>query len=489
MVLPEHVWWLGGTENLAGRKWACLWGAAQILATHPDYRDRTYEDGTSVQEMAQAFDDYYKLFIRERASKGLLVEVNSGYNGWTLNAWYNIADFSRDPIARQRMKMFLDLYWADWAIEQIDGVRGGSRQRCYPGGSSTKGSGGGGAAAWFLFGAGDPVKNLQPSSFGPATTFYRPSRIVTELLSAAERGTYAYVSRRPGRGTNTYLHKNQADPDDQNAGLPKPRDTYDAFVLAPEGGDLLRYTFCTPDFVMGTSMVPALPLEDWTLISSQNHWEGVIFAGNHTARIFVQPEAADGKHYYNASWSLQNKGAMIMQRLRTSKKARGQRIWFDASLKRSERDGWVFAEAPQAYAAVRVVAGGSNWEADLPKVGQPGNGMWLRCQNDYAPIIIEVARQSAYPDFAAFQKTILANALSWNNKKLDYHSGFYQTQLTFFADYSKPPQVDGVPVNYAPKKVYDSPFIESDFGRGVVTLRKGDRKLVLNFNNGRDSNP
>ena len=26
----------------------------------------------------------------------------------------------------------------------------------------------------------------------------------------------------------------------------------------------------------------------------------------------------------------------------------GQRIWFDASLRRSEADGWVFAEAPQA---------------------------------------------------------------------------------------------------------------------------------------------
>jgi len=73
--------------------------------------------------MAQAFNDYYKRFTRERAGKGLLVECASGYNKWTLNSWYNIADFSRDPVTRQRMKMFLDLYWADWAIEQIDAVR------------------------------------------------------------------------------------------------------------------------------------------------------------------------------------------------------------------------------------------------------------------------------------------------------------------------------------------------------------------------------
>jgi hypothetical protein len=42
--------------------------------------------------------------------------------------------------------------------------------------------------------------------------------------------------------------------------------------------------------------------------------------------------------------------------------------------------------------------------------------------------------------------------------------------------------VDGAPVNYAPRKAYDSPFIESDFGSGVVTIRKGRAKLLLNFN-------
>ncbi len=63
--------------------------------------------------------------------------------------------FARDPVLRQRMRMFFDLYWADWGIEQIDGVRGGSRHRCYPGGASTAGPGGGGdGPSWYLFGVG-----------------------------------------------------------------------------------------------------------------------------------------------------------------------------------------------------------------------------------------------------------------------------------------------------------------------------------------------
>lgn len=507
MTRPETMWWSGGSENIIGRAMASLWGAAQIFANHPDYCDRKYADGTTVPEMAKAFNDYYKHFLRERASKGLMVEVASGYNEWTLNAWYNIADFSPDPLTRQRMKMFLDLFWADYAIEQIDGVRGGSRHRCYPGGSSSAGRGGGSETAWNVFGWGQPSKTLSPKNLGAATTFYRPSPIVDELVrSGAARGTYTYVSRRLGKGATAEqvgkpkesvpdAKTTESEDSDEKGADGKPakpvkdfKTSDDAKTVSahadctdPNGGNLLRATFCTPDFVMGTSMVPALPLSAWTAISSQNRWEGVIFAGHATARIFPQTQANDGRHFYNASWSVQNKGVMIVQRLRTSKDCKGQSVWFDASLKRAELDGWVFAEAPQAYAAVRVVDGRSRWEPEQVKTGKPSNGMWLRCEDAYSPVIVDVARKSDYPNFAAFQKAILANALTWKDKKLDYCSDLYKTKLTFYADYSKVPEVDGVPINYSPSKCYDSPFIQGDWGSGVVAIMINGKRVVYDF--------
>jgi hypothetical protein len=75
----------------------------------------------------------------------------------------------------------------------------------------------------------------------------------------------------------------------------------------------------------------------------------------------------------------------------------------------------------------------------------------------------------------------VANPLTWKDRKLDYGSGFYKTQLTFFADYSQPPQINGAPVNYDPAKAYDSPYIHGEFGSGVVTIEKDGRKLVLDF--------
>ncbi|MCX6897461.1 MAG: hypothetical protein NT105_02055 [Verrucomicrobia bacterium] len=484
MTLPERDWWKWGSENHHAQAWSSFWGAAQIFAQHAGYKDRRYADGSTPAQMAAAFNDYFKRFARERAAKGLLVECNSGYNKYTLGGWYNLADFADDPVLRRRFAMLLDLFWADWAIEQINGVRGGSRHRCYPGTDSTAGSSMDGLA-WFHFGLGRE-KSQHPSHMCAATTFWRPSPVVTDLaLDVAGRGVYEYLSRRPGL----------AEPRKENSPPPNyvtnPKHPFfvaqGLYPLRPDGGGLLRYSFCTPDFVIGTSMVEARPTEDWTAISSQNRWEGVIFAGHPTARIFTQPLTPKRGSVYNAHWSVQKRGMLIVQRLKTSKAARGQRVWFDAALRRVERDGWVFAEAPQAFAVVRVVDGKTTWEPDSmeqhrKKTGRPDDGEWLKCVDEFSPVIIEVARKSDCKDFATFQDAVLANALKWENSRLDYTSRLNKTTLTLFADYSRPPLVDGVPVNYAPRKVYDSPFIQSDFGNGVVTIRKGSQKLVLDFN-------
>jgi hypothetical protein len=465
MTLPERDWWMWGSENHHVQAWSGFWGAAVLFNRHPEYRNRKYGDGSTPLQMAPAFAAYFRRFAAERAAKGLLVECNSEYNKYTLGGLYNLADFAIEPILRKRVRMLLDLYWTDWAIEQIDGVRGGSRQRSYPGRSSTLESPGS-ALAWFHFGLGKMNKN--PSVVSSATTSYRPSPIVARLaLDPKGRGVYQYVSRRPALITSL---KKANFVDDPANPFYAPTGVY---TLDPDAGGLARYTWCTPDFVMGASMVPARDRKVWAAIASQNRWEGVIFAGDPVARIFAQPLPPERGSVYNANWSVENKGVLIVQRLKSTN-AHGQRVWFSESLKRAAKGGWIFAEAPRAFAAVRVVAGKTTWEAG-------DKGIWLRCADEFSPVILEVARRSDFPGFAAFQSAILANPLAWGKGRLDYKSSFYKTALTLFADYSQAPQVDGKPVNYRPKKVYDSPFLDSDYGSGVVTIRKGQEKLVLDF--------
>ena len=448
MASQEHDWQFWTTENLHSVAMSGFCGAAQIFADHPDYKNRRYADGTAPAQMAAAFSEFYKRYARNIATRGLLVECNSNYNKYTLDGWYNMADFADDPELRRRMTMLLDLYWADWAIEEINGVRGGSRHRCYTGSLSTT-SAPMEEMSWYHFGLGK-AHSLTPAMMCPATTLWRPSPVVATLaLDWNGRGVYEYYSRRPGLA----WPNREGEPVPNYVSDPKhpffqPKGNA---RLRPEGGGLLRYTYCTPDFVLGTSMVQALPELDWVGLSSQNRWEGVIFADHPTARIFTQPLKPKAGSVYNAEWSVQKRGVLIVQRLKTSN-AKGQRVWFDAALERDERDGWVFATAPKAYAAVRVVDGGQSWEpdtADQHHDGQPDNGMWLKCTDEFSPVIIEVARKADCKDFAAFQTAILGNALKRQNHRLDYTSTLNHTTLTLFADYSQPPQVDGVPVNYA----------------------------------------
>ncbi len=463
MASPDAISWYWGSENHHAQAWVSFWGAAQIFKDHPDYKNRTYADGSTPAQMAAAFDEYFKLYARELATKGLVVEVASPtYAKYILNTWYNLADFAEDPVLKERMGMLLDLYWADWAIEQIDGVRGGSRHRCYPGAYSIERSAAEGSA-WFHFGEGRP-RSKHPGNMSAATTFWRPSRAVVGLaLDSEGRGSYEYVSRRPGI-------KNSSPPASPPA---LAGGTYTA--MDRDGGHLLRTTWCTPDFVMGMSQVDLLTRDDWSNISSQNHWNGVVFGGHPTARIFTQPDEPPVGSVYNAEWGVQKKGVQILQRLEESN-AHGQQVWFDASLARTELGGWVFAEAPGAYAAVRVVGGSSSWQTDT---NFPSKGEWLVLADEFSPVIIEVASTNDFADLAAFQSDVMDNALVATASRVDYTSSFHGTTLTLFPDQSALPQVGGVPLDFSPVKVYDSPYIHGDFDSGTIIVEYGDNRTVL----------
>ncbi len=460
----DRVWWIWGSENHGAMKWSGHWGTAHILAKAPTHRDRTYEDGSTPAEMAAAWDGFFKLYASERASKGMLVEIASTYGKYTLQGWYNMADFAADPVLRDRMKILLDLFWADWAIEQIDGVRGGGKHRIYAGNTYTRGIRSSATGmSWYYFGLGI-AKSRHPGHMCAATSDYRPPLCVIDMaLDVEGRGVYEFTSRRPGLNV-----------------VPKPPDAdWQTYVLRPDYGGILRYTYCTPDFIMGTSMVEARPHTDWSNISSQNRWDGVVFAGHVDACIFSQPLKPERGSVYNQHWSVQRQGVLILQKLTGHNHAHAQRVWFPTCLPREEEGEWVFVEAPQAYGAVRVVTGGTEWGPAEPHDGAEGE--WLTCEDEFTPIIMEVARKSDFADLDAFQSAILANPLTVNGNVLTYESSHYGDTFTWYVDESSPPEVNGAPIDYAPDEVYESPFIQGGWDAGVVTLTKGERAVTLDF--------
>ena len=70
---------------------------------------------------------------------------------------------------------------------------------------------------------------------------------------------------------------------------------------------------------------------------------------------------------------------------------------------------------------------------------------------------------------------------SWDIIQLDAGRPIYGESLTFDTSADEASTINGHPVNYAPKKVFESPFRNADWNSSVVTISKGDWKKMLNL--------
>ncbi len=461
----SQTWHVRESENHHLQQFSTVWQFSKFLKDDARYRDRPYDDGKTAAEHYRAWSDYAKEYLLERAKKGLFVEIASkGYGYQSLKCIHSFYDFADDKVLRNRAGYLLDLFWATWAEEQIDGVRGGGKTRVYQGlNSQAQFVDPISRLAWYYLGRGEGSAP-QGNDFTFITSQYRMPLVVMEMaLDAESRGIYEITQRCMGLAREGYY----GPPD---------------YRLRTDFGGILRYSYCAPEFIIGTLMCEARPLEDWTMISSQNRWHGAIFAGHPNARLYPQCRADEETKTYNQQWSVQRKGTLIVQRLAGKQYSRGpeeMRVWFSRPGlgNRQEKDGWVFVEAAGAYAAVRPVAGEYRWKT----VEGWAPGDWLCCTDSVSPIIIEVASKKQFADYGAFQAALLAAPIRFADRVLTY-TGLSGDRFTFYADYSRVPQVNGQPIDYAPQRVFDSPFVESEWDSGMVTIRKGERKITLDFN-------
>ena len=316
--------------------------------------------------------------------------------------------------------------------------------------------------AWYYLGIGRAASQ-HPGVMCMATTRHRLPLVVMDIaLDVKGRGVYECRSRRPG------LRAGGASPDAAS------EDPESRTVLDPDFGGIVKYSYAAPGFILGTNLLPKLPMGAWSGMSMQNRWQGVIFAGHPDARIFPQCQGLRNGKTYNQQWSVQNKGTLITQKLPDktySKQAGDMRVWFAASLQRSELQGWVFAEARDAFAAVRPASGGFGWD----------DAHWLRCRDSNSPVILEVASREAFASLDTFQKAVLANRLAVRNGVLTYQGLGDAGEFTFDLQSDRLPEVNGKPIELRPSKTFDSPFLQEDWAGGKVTISKGSRTLTIDI--------
>ncbi|MDP6522747.1 MAG: hypothetical protein QGH15_00875 [Kiritimatiellia bacterium] len=466
----SQTWHIYLSENHHAMSLTVCWHFAKLAKDRPEYRALKYDDGAMAAEHYRAWNEYFVVYCRERAGKSPCIEMMSDdYNSTLIKGFYNFYDFG-DPQVRRSAGMLLDLYFAYWAQEQLDGVQGGGRSRIYfYKGLKQNREHGNAPLAWFYFGIGK-----QPVVYGhdmdAALSDYRPPAVVADIaLDLSGRGHYEVRQRPQGLGVT---------------GRPlKTAVTKVPTKMRTDGGGILRYSYCDPAFIMGTPMTEARPLSDWAAISSQNRWQGVIFAGDHDARIIPIVRPKDNRVAMNAFWSVQSKGSLITQKLKHHKGGAEMIVWMSQEGLSApvEENGVVFVEAEGAYAAIRVTKGGFKW-MKLPfwnPRSVPDNTTMI-LDDEYASVILDVMAKSDVKSFDAFKTKVKACEISMDGPVLTYKT-IYGDQLTLDSSYEKTPSVNGKPVNYAPKKLFESPFLNADYNSGMVTISKGKRKKVLDF--------
>lgn len=458
-------WRIHESENHDAQRYMPMWGFALIFKEHPDYRNRRYSDGYTPAEHYAAWTDYFKDYLTERARRGLFIEIATNfYSIHTLKGIYDFVDFSPDPILRERGRMLLDLFWATWAEEQIDGIRGGSKARLYQGPCSEQ------VAndymrtlGWYYFRIGQSVWvpwdviNVGYAGFMcAATSQYRPHPIVHSIAVERPIPVYEIRQRRMGLAKDGFYR----NPD---------------YRLPTDFGGILRYSYVTPEFIMGTPMMEARPSEDWTLISSQNRWQGVIFSGHPHARIFPQA-LSTSRPTYNDQWSVQAKGALLAQKLKTATNTQGMRIWVASVLpNRVERDGWIFVEAEGAYAGIYVLHGGYHWAN-----GNASNSNWIHLNERYSPMVFQVARKVDFDSFEAFQEQLIKRTPASNDFGVIFTSLEGDT-LELDPQQRALPRINGDPIDLAPPFTFQSPHLNNRWPEARIHLSNGTESVLLDF--------
>jgi hypothetical protein len=106
----------------------------------------------------------------------------------------------------------------------------------------------------------------------------------------------------------------------------------------------------------------------------------------------------------------------------------------------------------------------------------------------HSPVIFEAARQAQYASLPLFMAAVLSNPLHLRRTVdpgyniLTYRGcGLEAKEITFNLANNEISRIGAQLVNYTPE-AFESPWLEGRYGSGVVTVRKGADRLVLDFN-------
>jgi len=403
----DNLFLLLGTENHDLNRRPSYYLVTALLQDDPAYRDRKLKDGHTTAEHAAAYTAFYREWPRRRAQSGLWIEVGSNtYQKYSWPGLFNLHELAPDPVVRYRFGLLLDLACIEEAQISVKGQRGGGISRGEYAPNSFAG-----------------YKNLLFAPEGqPAGSSH--SRVIEtsryQLPAEAILLRYRiFPAPRPFVIRNRVLG--------EVAPL-QPTDNHGQRIAADSA--LVNYAYRTPHYLLGCTLLN--PTLNYSGISNQKRACGMLFddpSSDEICSVHSVIEHGPGGRPQRSFWCIQHQNVLLLQRIApTGKSPPGSYnthaigIGFHGkALQKVEKDGWIFAGNGKAFAAVKFLDGGYQWD-EQRTLATPAA---FNRTTDKSRILLIAGDSSTGDSFEKFQAVVLAgqNRLRISPGKVDCEFG------------------------------------------------------------------
>lgn len=443
------------TDNHNNIQASSLLLAAQIFKEDPLYK-----------EIYDNWRDYWLRFLDGLAKKGFWETASPTYVERYLAPLVNLYDFAEDPLIKKKAEMILDWSWAEIAQELIFGIRGGAKNRVYnpiaegPRGAYSAQNDCMYGVYYLYFGNSDfennpRMPNAEMYSFIFASSNYQPAEVILELgVNLQKRGSYEIKERRKG----SCFYWDRANEGDQ---------PYNA----------RRYAYVTPDYILGSYLSDAdQHFMSWA--SWKAHLQNsLVFPTFPEARITFGTSGPITHGHYDV---FQHKNVVIASVVGVNDwiGVEGNKVTLRVGMPRGKpaaifdhyevEGGWEFIQEGNAYTAIK-------------RLGEI--------------LVIEAARSQEYASFNQFKEKIQQNEIQRTSEYFEYTSargdklhlplktseGNCHGSCNCNPSEEKLPLVNGQRVDWQDYPLFASPYVNSEWNRGLIEINFNGKSLTLDF--------
>ena len=472
----------GDTENHWVMYYTGLYLASQTWPGEPG--DQWFNGKSSGQNFQEA-KEWLEHWMRITSTIGQGEFDSPTYCTVFLTPMLILQEFAADTTMRTRAHMMVDLLFADFAAEHLQGNYGGGHSRDYPDDIINPLSAPSTMWAWLYFGQPE-FEQWNETRYRPrhrtswetvlgALVSYRLPEIIRQIATdRSEPYVHQETKRvrniiRFGRDMNPPVYKYSYVTDQFILGClqggilqPIQQHTWDVTFVSEKPNNTI---FSLHPFVSGKELAMFFPEEQKFLADEVNRYH----------LVYTSPDKWNSSSPYEQTF--QHRGTLIVLYDIPEGVRYGQiDAFFPRTLQRHRVGwgGWVICQGGETYIGVfpfkpyEWIEENVNWR--------------LRSHERRNGLIVEVVPASSFPSFDAFASALERASIdlaSFDQDRTVTYTTLAGDRMRFSFD--GPRLLNGEVVDFPREKLFDGPFIQSVRGSGVITLRHKGMIRVLDF--------